>query len=82
MPQLTAQIGSEKYRLKKYDTDSYDIQQNINGVWNTVDTFGKVYGYGGRSSRPWGYLGYSFSTAGLAFKLFVERTKKQINLVR
>ena len=74
MPRLTANIENKRYRLKKYNDESYDIQQLINGVWNTIDNFGKIY-YG--SQRPWGYCGYSFSSPGLAFDHFVKLTNKK-----
>lgn len=74
MPRLTATVGNDRYRLRKYSDDGYDIQQRINGMWNTVDTFGKVY-YG--TPRPWAYMGYSFATPGLAFEHFRKIKRKQ-----
>ncbi len=68
MPRLTAKIRNTKYRLYRVYEDSYDIQQYINGTWNTIDSFGKCY----NGIRPWGYLGYSFSSPGQAFNHFVK----------
>jgi hypothetical protein len=83
MPKLTATVGSKKFRLHRFkdgDDRSYGIQEQSatnKKVWNTVDTFGIVY-YG--SPRPFGYLGMSFATAGLAFDEFIKReTKSQAN---
>ena len=77
MPKLVAKIANQKYRLQKVKCcdDSYDIQQEINGVWNTVDSFGKVY-YG--SSRPYAFMGYSFATPGVAFKHFLKKQESDL----
>jgi hypothetical protein len=69
MPRLQTTIGQKSYRLHKFNDESYDIQELINGVWNTIDTFGKVY-YG--SPRPYAYAGYSFATPGLVFQHFIK----------
>lgn len=78
MPILTSTIGDKKFRLQCFDKTerSYSIQEQSKTnkkVWNTVDTFGIVYP---KSNRPFGYLGYSFATAGLAFEHFITKEKE------
>jgi hypothetical protein len=72
MPILTKTINGNKFRLKKYNEESYDIQQLVNGIWQTVDNFGKCY----NGPRPYAYCGYSFSKASAAFDLFAKRESK------
>lgn len=78
MPKLTATVGDKKFRLFCHDKDNrdYSIQEQSSrnkNVWNTIDTFGISY-Y--KTPRPFGYLGMSFATAGMAFNEFIEREKR------